>query len=92
MAQTPALAYGPSSGSSGWAWLLAGWWHSSRLPLLIAACSSASSTAAAPALGRPYPYRGDIGLIARANLDGTGVNRSLITGAGGPCCVAIQQP
>jgi hypothetical protein len=39
-----------------------------------------------------FPYWGDFsaGTIARANLDGSGVNESFITGASRPCGVAVD--
>ncbi len=38
----------------------------------------------------PTPSQGDGTSIGRANLDGTGVNQSFISGAQGPCGVALE--
>ncbi|MGD0863167.1 MAG: hypothetical protein ABSA21_10470 [Candidatus Limnocylindrales bacterium] len=61
---------------------------------LVAGCSAAGSTPSAtapPAAGLEHLYWANhhAGTIGRANLDGTGVNQSFITGANAICGLAI---
>ena len=54
-----------------------------------AGTARAASRSTAPTSTGPTTATGHIG---RANLDGTGVNQSFITGATGPCGVAVDVP